>query len=356
MKENKKVISFNQKNFSISELQKVIPSDYLLAFFAPVEWMEEIGESVAQVYKNSIGASSYKDINKTGIDYNSVSFIGIKFDDVQLLLLENIDKKMITYYKEIANLQKIYRPKHSVLLEFTDALNMAEETVLTVLNNELKNVPIIGGSAADDGKFKKTLVCINGKCKENATALCMLTTPMEIELYCENIYRPTDVKAAITDCDWFNRQIHKINDSSATEFYCKTLNISTENMRSQFISHPIAKIMGDNYFITSVKNIDGNSFNTCARNFNHSCISICNPIDYRELWNKRRQEIKNKYLGGIFINCTYRTMLFEQDNTVDDFIKYLTDYGEFSCMSSYGEQFCYGNANQTMTACLFKEC
>lgn len=351
----KKVISISQKKFDIDALRNEIPSNYLIIFFCPSEWIDEIGKSLSKNYINSIGSSSYKDITKNYSDYYSVSFLGIEIENVKLTLLKNIKDRIITYYKEVQSLKDIYIKDHSILLEFTDGLSLAEESVLTVLTNELKDIPVIGGSAADNGDFVETLVCINGECASNATAICMLTTPMKIDIYCENIYEPTDVRAIITNSDLFNRKINKINGQPALDYYCSTLNISKNNLQNQFISHPIARIVGDNYFITSIKDVDNTDLNVYARSFKDSYISICNPIDYKSLWNKKIKENQNKYLGGIFINCIFRTLLFENENTIKSFEKYLDSYGDFICMTSYGEQYNDSHANQTMTCCLFKD-
>ena len=351
----KKIISLNQHKFDLTELKKVIPEDYLVVFFCPVEWISEIGKSVSEVFKNSIGCSSYKDINKTSFEYNCVSFLGIKTDDVKLLLLKNVTKNIITYYKEIQSLKDIYKKNHSVLLGFTDGLSLSEESVLTVLTNELGDIPIIGGSAADDGSFKETKVCVNGVCESDASALCMLTTSMKIEYHFENIYEPTDIRGIITESDLFGRKIHKINDIPAIDFYCQSLNVSKENIINEFIYHPFARFTGNEYFITSLMNVDNTSFDVYCRSFQESYISICNPIDYQKLWKENANKYANKYLGGIFINCIFRTKLFEKENTIKSFQKYLSTFEDYICMTSYGEQYCDSHANQTMTYCLFKD-
>ena len=46
MRELKKVIGFSQKSFNLEEVQRTIPSDFLVVFFAPVEWMEEVGVEI----------------------------------------------------------------------------------------------------------------------------------------------------------------------------------------------------------------------------------------------------------------------------------------------------------------------
>lgn len=350
----KTVINLNQNKFDINELKSTIPEDYLLVFFCPVEWIDSIGHSVAQYYKNSIGCSSYKNINKNIFEYNSVSFLGIKTDKVKLLLLKDIKEKIITYYEEIQSLKDIYKQNHSLILEFTDGLSLAEESVLTVIANELPHIPLIGGSAADVGNFTETKVCINGVCASNASALCMLTTPMEIEYYCENIYEPTDLKGIITDSELFERKIHKINNIPAVDFYCNSLNVSKENIKKEFIYHPFARIIGDRYFITSLTEVDKGSFDVYCRSFKESYISICNPIDYQKLWEENSQKYADKYCGGIFVNCIFRTQFFENENTINSFQKYLDTFGEYICMTSYGEQYCDSHANQTMTYCLFK--
>lgn len=350
----KKIISINQKNFNLEEIKEKIPSNYLLIFFCPVENIESVGKALSSHYTNSIGCSSYYDITKDYSDYNSLSILGIEIKECKFCMVKDVNKKVITYYKEIQELKKIYKKGHSVLLEFTDGLSLSEESLLTVTSNELGDIPLIGGSAADNGSFTKTLVCINGECCTNAAALCMLTTDMEIEVFCENIYRPTKIKGIITDSEVFQRKINTINKIPATDFYCKELNISKDNIESQFTAHPLARIIGDNYFITSIMGVENNSFNVYCRSFKQSYISICDPINYTELWSTNIKNQKTNYLGGIFINCIFRTQLFQKDNTLNKFQNYLSSYGDFICMTSYGEQYCDSHANQTMTYCLFK--
>ena len=351
----KKVISLNQRKFDLNELKRTIPEDYLIVFYCPVEWIDEIGKSVSEAFKNVIGCTSNKDITNNYVEYNSVSFLGIKTDDVKLLLLNDVTKKIITYYKEIQSLKDIYKKNHSVLLEFTDGLSLAEESVLTVLSNELGDIPIIGGSAADNGSFTETKVCVNGVCASDAAALCMLTTPMEIEYHFENIYEPTNIKGIISESELFERKIHKINGIPAVDFYCKSLNLSKENIADEFIYHPLARFSGEEYFITSLMGTDNDSFNVYCRSFQEAYISVCNLIDYKKLWSKNSAKYSNKYLGGIFINCIFRTILFEKENTMKSFQNYLSTFNDYICMTSYGEQYCDSHANQTLTYCLFKE-
>ncbi len=183
----------------------------------------------------------------------------------------------------------------------------------------------------------------------------MLTTNMKIDTYCENIYNPTDIRGIITDSELFSRKINKINGQPALDYYCNALNISKDNLQNEFISHPIARIVGDDYFITSIKDVDNSTLDVYARSFKDSYISICNPIDYKTIWEQKIKENQNKYLGGIFINCIFRTLLFENEHTTENFKNYLDSYGNFICMTSYGEQYNHSHANQTMTCCLFKD-
>lgn len=350
----KKVISLTQRKFDLSELKKTIPEDYLIVFFCPVEWIDNIGNIISQTYKNSIGCSSNKDINRNTFEYNSVSFLGIKIDNAKLILLKDIKEKVIAYYEEIESLKDIYKKDHSVLLEFTDGLSLAEESVLTVIANELPDIPLIGGSAGDSGSFTETKVCVNGECASNASALCMITTPMKVEYHCENIYEPSNIRGIITSSELFERKIHSINNIPAVDFYCNSLNIPKSNIEENFIYHPIARITGDRYFITSIMGLDNNSFNVYCRSFQESYISLCNPIDYKDLWNENSKKYSGIYQGGIFINCIFRTQLFEKENTIKDFQNYLEIFGDYICMTSFGEQYCDSHANQTMTYCLFK--
>ena len=354
----KKVISISQTNFNIDEIKNLIPSHYLIVFFAPPETINTVCEEIAKHYTNSIGCSSHKNISKDICSTELISILGIEITDAKLCLLPNISKKYITYYSEISDLKTIYKKNHSLLLEFTDGLASAEESILSVIANELPMVPLIGSSAADNFQFKETKVCVNGKTMSNATALCMFTTDLIIENYFENIYEPATEKAIITDCDYFNKTIYKINNKPAIDYYCNCLNISKDKIEKEFVSHPIARLVGKHYFISTVtKYVDNNLF-TCTRNFKHSYISICNSIDYLSYWNSKikNDEINNiKYCGGIFVNCAFRTMQFENQKTMTQFQHFLEHYGDFICTSSYGEHFNQMFVSQTMAYCLFRE-
>jgi hypothetical protein len=352
----KKVISITQNEFNLSEIISQIPKDYFIVFYSPVEKIDMVTKELAEVYKNIIGCSNYKNIHKSGCDYGSISVMGIKVMESRALLIREVDKSPIRQYKEIQKLKEIYKNGHSMLIAFTDGISMAEENVLTIINNELKNIPLIGGSAGDKGDFSQTKVTVGNECSNKCTALAMLTTDMFIDNICENIYEPSDITGTITECDLFKRKIMKIDNKPALSFYAEKLNISKNNIVNAFMDHPLARVIGNNYFIASIKGINADdSMNIYCRIFPNSYVSICNPIDYISLWNEKMDKDSNKYIGGIFVNCIFRTNLFEKDKTMDKFIKYLKNYGDFVCMTSYGEQFDRNHANQTMTGCLFRE-
>jgi hypothetical protein len=353
----KKVLSITQKELDITEIVKLIPTDYFVLFYSPVEKIDQVTKLLSENYANVIGCSNYKNIYKDKCAYDTISIMGIKVIECRTLLIHNANKSPIRQYKEIQKLKEIYKPGHSMIITFTDGLTLAEENVLTVINNELKDIPLIGGSAGDKGDFNQTKVTINKECISNATAVAMITTDMFIDSICENIYETTDLTGIITECDLFSRKIIKINNKPALSFYTEKLGLSKkDDLTTAFIDHPIGRIIGDKSFIASIMSVDADdSINVYCRIFPNSYVSICNPIDYRSLWKEKANKDKNKYIGGIFVNCIFRTNLFEKDNSMGDFINFLNNYGDFVCMTSYGEQFNNIHANQTLTGCVFRE-
>lgn len=352
----KSVISITQRNFNLAEISGQIPQDYFLVFYAPVEETDRVAGELAGIYPRVIGCSNFKNIHKDGCDYDSVSVMGIKVADCRTVLIRNVNRSPICQYQEIQKLKEIYRPGHSILIAFTDGLSLAEENVLTVISSELPDLPLVGGSAADRGDFKETKVALNRECSGNSTVLAMITTDMYIDTICENIYETSELTGIITECDLFKRKIIKIDNKPALSFYAEKLGLTKEEAAAAFIDHPIGRIIGDKFFIASIKSVDpGDAMEVYCRMFPNSYVSICNPMDYRRLWRQRMERDKNKYAGGIFINCIFRTNLFEKDQAMGDFTNYLRTYGDFICMTSYGEQFNKVHANQTLTGCLFRE-
>lgn len=335
---------------------KQIPKEYFVLFYAPIEKIDLVTKELAEIYYNVIGCSNYKNIHKNGCDYDSISIIGIKVTECKTVFIRGVNKSPVRQYKEIGELKEIYKPGHSILISFTDGISLAEENVLTVINNELIDIPLIGGSAGDVGDFTLTKVSVGSECASNATALAMITTDMFIDSVCENIYEPSEMTGVTTECDLFNRKIVKIDNKPALQFYCEKLNIPKKDIANSFVDHPLARIIGDSYFISSIMSVNpDDSIIAYCRIFPNSYLSICNPLDYLSIWKEKENKDKDKYIGGIFVNCIFRTNLFEKDKTMDKFINYLKNYGDFVCMTSYGEQFNRSHANQTMTGCIFRE-
>lgn len=351
-----KVISITQKEFKLAEIMNQIPEDYFLVFFSPIEKIEEITKELSCKYNNVIGASNYKNIHRNGCEYDSISIIGIKVQECRILFIKDVDKSPIRQYKEIQKLKEIYKPGHSMIIEFTDGLSMAEENILTIINTELKDIPLVGGSAGDRGDFKITKVSAKNMCSDKSTALALITTDMFIDNMYENIYELSDITGVVTESDLFNRKIIKIDNKSPLQFYADKLKMGKSDVPKVFLEHPIARILGDDFFIGSISGVNSDeTVNLYCRVFNNSYISICNVTDYKALWKKTIEKNNMKYIGGIFVNCYFRTNLFEKDNTVSDFINYLKSYGDFICMTSYGEQYNKSHANQTLCGCMFRE-
>lgn len=223
----------------------------------------------------------------------------------------------------------------------TDGLSNAEEKSLSVLNGvfEDDNIPIVGASSADDLSFKETFASYNGKIYSNATIVTLIhNNNGKINIYKENIY--------------------ELDGKPIIQTYANILNVPESNISKCFMSNPIARIIGDESFISSFKKVENdNSISLYARIYKNSYVTILKPKDPIKVLDETINKVKNEMpniSGSIVINCIFRTLLFKEKNITSEFTSRLQKLGPFAGITSYGEQLNNKHLNQTMLLICFE--
>lgn len=335
---------FVSSNYSFEELTK--------------EFYKLIGDSCLILGCTSSGEiGTNEGITKGGI--SAVAF-GDNSMEVEAVVLEKITKVPLLYRGEIIEklnklsyreLQSNYNNLTGLLL--VDGLSASEEKVLSVLNSIFDgNLPLIGGSAGDDLKFKETLLALNGKVYKDSAVFTMIKSKLKMKIYRENIFESQGIEMVITKADEKNRKIIEINNKPAKTAYAQLLGVNKNSLDNYILQNPIGRKVGDSIYISSIASIENESLNMYAQVFENSRTEILkekNPIEtQKETINKIKKDF-NEICGLFCVNCILRSLEFEKKGLLAQWSKNFKNTSEYGGFVSYGEQYNKQHLNQTLT-------
>jgi len=210
-------------------------------------------------------------------DYFSVEAVQINdlynfsFSDAQSLIqemLQSLEQKAITPLEG-----------NSFALSLLDGLAIREEMVLSALNDSLRKIPLVGGSAGGDLDFKDTHIFYNGQFSSNAAIIVMVNTSCPFEVFSSHHLEPEDTKLVVTAADPQARVVQEFNAEPAALEYARAIGLPLEELGLKtFALHPIGVNINDRCFIRSIKQVnddlsltffcaidEGIVFSTCSR-------------------------------------------------------------------------------------------
>lgn len=351
---------------AVSEATSEFKSPKLIIFFSDSKNFKDYTIEIKNRFKNSlvIGATSFVEISNYGVYKNGLIVLGIE-DGIECYgnVLENADKYPIKYVERINDcLNNIHDYSNTVCFEICSALLNCEEIVLSTLNCVLseKNIPLFGGSSGDDGKSGDTMVSFNGVVYNNACVFVIIKNLCgKIRLFKENIYNKTDNYFTATKVDLRARIVYEYDNKPAAEVIAKTFNTTIENLPKYLDNYPVGRIIGNDMYITANKSIiDNTGISYHARIYKNETMVLLEPSDYKSVTNTTIEQIKNDIPHpslSIMINCLARSMLFDQNEYLNEFAKKMgTALGNYIGLSGYGEQLNNQNFNHTMVVAVFE--
>jgi len=365
---------------SVSELcskLKRSPSEYgAIIFFASSDCdFEKLSKQLYEKFPNSevIGSTSSGEIASTGftkqtIVYNALSDMGAT--SFKGVLLDDINQFPAVQTKDIERaassigiqLSSPSCSKNAFAISLICGLVTSEESVLSLFYALVKDPDFLlaGGSAGDDLKFKATYVSYNGKCSAAGAVILFVKTRRKFKIIKENIFKRSGKSVMLTDVLPEKNYIKGIDGKNPRKRYAEILGINESEVKDAILAHPFGRVFGDEVFIASLIGFDetGN-LTTYARVLQDSLQEILEPMDAVAITESTCKEIIQeipKPTCVILFNCILRTIGFQNKKLLspvnDIWKRYFPVYSGFS---TYGEQFCHMNSNQTLVALIMGE-
>ena len=328
----------------------------------------KIHEAITEAFPDAvcIGASMYGGWSsersvKTGITIMSLSsneveqvFIsfheGVKRDPTLTACIAIADLKKKTQGKKL-------NPDEYLGLIFFDGLCLGELIMKEfAMDNEL-NMAFVGGAAADEMTFTKTLVCAGDKISDDGIAAVILK--MKIPFYFNHYvhFLPTEKSFTITRVEIMKRTAWEINGESAAEFYARQIGVSDVNKLTlaDFARNPLGLVLGDSVYIRSPNAvIDGRGLQFYCYIEAGTKVFLLKQgdiIDNAENTIPNAMQFLPGIQGCLLFNCIQRYLELIEKNKFNEFNNVFSKYPMIG-FNTYGEEL-FTHHNQTLTAVFF---
>lgn len=355
----------NNLQTALDDATKDFINPKLIIYYTSKDRFKEFSKLLYNKFPNAIviGCSAYKEICKYGLTNGAL--LAMSFEDgIECFadVISDIDKYPVKYIQRVQNsISKLKDTTNTICLEFCVGTSNSEEKILSTINSllDVYNIPLIGGTSADNGEFQTTYVGLNGKIYTNDCVFVVIKNLSgKIKIYQENIFKKTNHSFIATNVNAKKRIVYELNEKPCAEVLAKSLNVPVNRLEQSLGTHPLGRIVGNNLYISANKNVlDNNAVSYYSRIYKNSKVVLLEPDDYRKVLKSTISKIKsdfNHISCAIVINCVARTMFFEQEGFAEEFAKELGDLGTYIGFACHGEQMNNYHFNQTMVVGVFE--
>jgi hypothetical protein len=238
-------------------------------------------------------------------------------------------------------------------LSLIDGLANAEETVVSAIAWALDGIPIVGGSAGDDLRFRDAVLLHGGRIHRKAAVLVLVETDFPFEIFKSDNFEPTQTKFVVTASDSERRTVHELNAEPAAREYAMAIGLDPEGLSPMsFAASPLAVKVGGEYFCRSIRrmNEDGSLSFFCAID-EGVVLTLAEP---RDIVASTRDELArlDTMVGGVDLIIGFECVLRRLDAESRQVGHGIADlYRRYNVVGfeTFGEQYRAMHLNQTFT-------
>ena len=259
-------------------------------------------------------------------------------------------------------LKSLTSTDNTCCLEFTTSGFRCEELVLDTFEEILKDTDIkVAGSTAGSNIDEKTsAVALNGDIYVESCAFIFIHNLQgKIQLYRENLFRPTSHQLRITDVDCEQQRVYEFDYRPAAEVLSHLLNVEKKELLPLLKTNPIGRIEGKNILISEAKEVmPDDSIVYYTRLYNMTRVMLLEIDNFDSVWDETQKHMKKLLPNPSFsiaVHCFSRSKLLLTQNRFNDFTDRLTStLGKYIGVSGYGEQIMFNNLNQSLVLISFE--
>ncbi len=357
---------FREEKKAVSEFHKMVhqPDTEAVIFFCSSKYdLDILGRELAGHFDCTlIGCTTAGEISTLG--YQEGGIVGASLSSKELKIHRHILSPLSQYsLSEAVKLASTIRSNLSLVKEFDrqrmfgfiliDGLSMLEEVTMASLYTCFEGIPIIGGSAGDDLRWKNTYIYDNGQFRTDAAVFTIFETTLPFLTFKTQHFEPTDTMIVITGADPEKRIITEINGETAALEYARLLGLEPDQLNSTvFSENPLLLRIGGEWYVRAIQksNVD-NSLSMFSAieeglvlTIGKGTNIISNFMDQMTVLEKKIPQ--NRFF--ILFDCILRKLELNNRGSIGE-INRLLGGGNAIGFSTYGEQFNSIHVNQTLT-------
>ena len=327
--------------------------------YKPHIFLKKAFPEAACIGASMIGGWSTQKVLETGITAMSLSSDevsevftsfqeGVKQDPVQAAKAAILELKQKTSGKNI-------NPDEYLGLIFFDGLCLGELIMKEFTTEKSLNMAFVGGAAADELKFVKTLVGVDNQLSGDGLAVIIMK--MNIPFFFNHYvhYVPTGTSFTITKSDNMKRVVWEINGEPAAQFYSKQIGVDVNSLDGGvFSKHPLGVANMGSVYVRSPRSVEGDGLQFYCSIETGTNVQLLKQGDIIDHAQKSLADA-GKFLpgiqGSILFNCVLRYLELKELGKLDAFNN-VFNKNNLIGFNTYGEEL-FTHHNQTLTAVFF---
>lgn len=329
-----------------------------LVFFSGEYEPQELGRALQEHLPHPvIGCTTAGQLSETGFQRGGISGVSLAGDEI--LAVPYLIHPLSSQAEQVTRIAEDIRQRLSATSSsafgflLVDGLSMKEEPLISALYMALGNVPIIGGSAGDNLKFRQTFVYYDGQLLQDAAVFTLFLTTLPFHIFKHQHFQPTSTRLVVTEADPEKRLVKEINGEPAAEAYARLIGTTVEQLSAAVFSrNPLMLRIENDYYVRSISGIepDGGLKFFCAIDVGR-VLTIGRGDSAMESLAHDLQRVKQE-MGepAVIIGCDCILRRLEmEERGIDDSIGRLLAESKVVGFSTYGEQINSVHVNQTFT-------
>ncbi|MFA5939340.1 MAG: nitric oxide-sensing protein NosP [Sinimarinibacterium sp.] len=244
-------------------------------------------------------------------------------------------------------------PASCFALLLIDGLSLREETVVHVLQHQLGQIALVGGSAGDDRRMQRTQVFHGGRFHDNGAVVALVATSRPFQVFKTQHFVRTAERLVVTEADPSQRIVREINGYPAAQEYARILGIDVADLDpNRFSEHPVVVLIDGSDYVRSIQKANPDGSLTFYSAIDAGLVlRVAHGVDLirnvEETFARIRAQIGPPELV-LACDCILRNLEVTQNGSkarVGDVFRANKAVG----LSTYGEQVHGLHVNQTLT-------
>ncbi|GAC1301296.1 MAG: FIST N-terminal domain-containing protein [Vulcanimicrobiaceae bacterium] len=319
------------------------------------EGVELVGCSTS----GEIAPDGYADHSLVGLGFARDDYVTVAghIDDLSVTSLVRVCELVRGLTRRLSVRAPAAHPSNTFALLLIDGLSGVEEPVLSAIVRELGEIPIVGGSAGDNLRFRETVIFHDGAFRARRAVLMLVHTWLPFEVFKTQHIVSSDVKMVVTEADPVRRVVTEINAEPASEEYARLLEVEGRTLAPMLLAtHPLQVRVGGDDYTRSIRNVndDGSLTFYCAIDEGivlaaGRSTDIVSDLDRLFSEVTAAVGVPDAILG---FDCIFRRLEL-QERRLERAASRLLQTNRVIGFSTYGEQYHAMHLNQTFSGVAF---